>query len=156
MYTHNILRINYTTYDIRRAQDTINPNTHHRNIMVLADGDDADGHPFLYGCVLGVYHINVIYTGPGMSDYHARRLEFVWVGWYDHIKPYGSWSACTLDQLRFPAEGGYDFIDPADVIRSCHVIPAFAQGESDVNGQGNAETANANLARGWNRYYINR
>jgi hypothetical protein len=122
--------------------------------MVLADQDNADSHPFLYGCVLGVYHLNVIYIGPGMLDYRARRLEFVWVRWYDQIEPYGSWSACTLDQLCFPAEGGYDFINPADIIRGCHVVPAFSQGKSDTNRRGNA--AHANFARGWNRYYINR
>jgi hypothetical protein len=123
--------------------------------MVLADGDDAESHPFLYGCVLGVYHVNVIYTGPGMLDYRARRLEFVWVRWYDHIKPHGSWSTRTLDQLDFPGEGGYDFIDPANIMRGCHIIPAFAQGRSGTNRQGNTEATHAHL-RGWNRYYINR
>jgi hypothetical protein len=33
-YCHNIMRINYTTYDIRRKQDTINPATPHRNVIV--------------------------------------------------------------------------------------------------------------------------
>jgi hypothetical protein len=28
MYKHALLRVNYTTYDVRRAQDVINPNTH--------------------------------------------------------------------------------------------------------------------------------
>jgi hypothetical protein len=121
--------------------------------MVLADGEDAESHPFLYGCVLGVYHVNVIYISPGMVDYRPRRVEFVWVHWYDHIKPYGSWTGRTLDQLHFPGEGAYDFIDPADIVRGCHIIPAFAQGKCDMNGRGSAEAAH--LARGWNKYYIN-
>jgi hypothetical protein len=36
MYRHNMMRINYTTYNVRRAQDTINPNTNHCNVMLLS------------------------------------------------------------------------------------------------------------------------
>lgn len=28
IYHHRVCRINYTTYDVRRAQDSINPRTH--------------------------------------------------------------------------------------------------------------------------------
>ncbi|OJA16859.1 hypothetical protein AZE42_09971 [Rhizopogon vesiculosus] len=35
IYHHNLIRFNYTTYDIRRAQDVINPKTPHCNIMLL-------------------------------------------------------------------------------------------------------------------------
>lgn len=73
MYTHNILHVNYTTYDVRRARDTINPKTSHCDALFLAENgddlDDLDTHPFLYGRILGIYHVNVIYNGPGMLNY---------------------------------------------------------------------------------------
>lgn len=85
MYKHCITRFNYTSYDIRRAQDTVNARTSHCNVMVLAD-DDGDESPssgpashFLYARVLGTYHVNVIYVGPGSVDFTAHRLEFLWV-----------------------------------------------------------------------------
>jgi hypothetical protein len=58
MYSHSIMRINYTMYDVRRGQDTINPNTDHCNVMVLADGHDSDAetHTFHYAHVLRIYH----------------------------------------------------------------------------------------------------
>jgi hypothetical protein len=67
---------------VRRGTDIINPGTSHCNIMLLADNADAaDGssnlHHILYARVLGVYHANVIYTGSGMRDYEARRLNFL-------------------------------------------------------------------------------
>jgi hypothetical protein len=37
MYNHRIVRFNYTTYDVRRSQDVINPRTSHCDIMLLAD-----------------------------------------------------------------------------------------------------------------------
>ena len=40
-YRHNLMRLNYTTYDIRRAQDIVNPSTSHCNIMLLADHVDS-------------------------------------------------------------------------------------------------------------------
>jgi len=80
MYLHNIMRINYTTYDVRRAQDSINPRTNHRDIMLLSHrDDDTPHHEYEYARVIGIYHVNVVYTGPGMLDYRARRLDFLWV-----------------------------------------------------------------------------
>jgi len=63
--------------------------------MLLANRSDAspeslDSHHFLYARVLGAYHANVIYTGPGIRDYNARRFDFLWVRWYEVVKQTGS------------------------------------------------------------------
>src|SRR5882724_2799745 len=80
IYRHQLARFNYTTYDIRRAQDVINPGTSHCDIMMLAtrnvETNSEPNHPFMYARVLGIYHANVVYTGEGMVDYQARRFEF--------------------------------------------------------------------------------
>jgi hypothetical protein len=49
LYLHKTLRINYTTYDVRHSQDTLNPRTH-ADIMILSqeDQEDSDGHPYWY------------------------------------------------------------------------------------------------------------
>ncbi|KAK0498197.1 hypothetical protein EDD18DRAFT_1013578, partial [Armillaria luteobubalina] len=49
IYSHQILRINYTTYDVWRNQDSINPCTC-SDIMMLAceDSPDDQSHPYLY------------------------------------------------------------------------------------------------------------
>src|ERR1700720_1806104 len=36
IYSAKVLRVNYTTYDVRRDQDSMNPNTERRDIMVLS------------------------------------------------------------------------------------------------------------------------
>ena len=159
IYRHKIMRINYTTYDVRRKQDTINPATPHRNIMVLADSSDSSDHPFLYGRVIGIFHANVVYTGFRTVDYRPRRLEFLWVRWYelDPNVPAGSWTCGTLDRLRFPpmAEpGAFGFIDPSDVVRACHIIPAFASGKRYGDGRGLSRCAMD--SDDWNSYYLMR
>src|SRR5262245_15169744 len=69
MYRHHLARFNYTTYDVRRAQDVVNPGTSHRDIMLLANSGAIDSdldHPFLYARILSIYHVNIIYMGDGM------------------------------------------------------------------------------------------
>jgi hypothetical protein len=52
MYQHNIIQVNYTTYDIRQAQDTVNPKTNHHNIMLLSRNENGEcnstTHPYQY------------------------------------------------------------------------------------------------------------
>src|ERR1700733_15574392 len=86
MYRHSILRVNYTTYDVRRAQDTINHRTNHCDIMLLsATGDNPTAHPYRYARVLGIYHVNLIYNEPTVQCYQVRRMEFLWVRYFELI-----------------------------------------------------------------------
>jgi hypothetical protein len=168
MYNHRLFRINYTTYDIRREQDVVNPGTSHCNIMLLAE--QASGvHPFLYARVLGIYHANVIYVGPGMVDYNPMRFEFLWIRWYQLREPAcgplrNGQESYALDQLSFlPVTNpeAFGFVDPADVLRSCHILPRFAGGRRYPNSQ-NQDSDDIGLSRcardrqDWNSYYVGR
>ena len=161
-YSHALLRINYTTYDLRHENDSINPRTDHCNIMLLAQNDgsgSATSHPFCYARVLGIYHANIILTGPESSDYQSRRLEFLWVRWLEllEIAPAAGFEDCSLDKGRFvptDLEDAFGFVDPADVLRSCHLVPAFADGQQRVDGI--ATSRNSRDSDEWKHYYINR
>ena len=65
MYLHKVVRLNYTTYDMRRGQDTINPRTH-PNIMLLAHEDDEEAgeQPYWYARVLSVFHVHAHLASP--------------------------------------------------------------------------------------------
>jgi hypothetical protein len=163
VYHHQLCRFHFTTYDVRRGSDTINPSTARCNIMLLADNadvvdDSSTGHPFLYARVLGVYHANIVYTGPGMHDYQARRLDFLWVRWYEVVDPdTAGWSSSRLDSVRFPPMNGEDafgFVDPKDVLRTCHIIPNFAKGKRHADGVGVSRCAKD--AGDYCQYYIGR
>jgi len=161
MYQHNLFRVNYTTYDIRRGQDVMNPSTSHHNVMVLANTEDdesASAHPFRYARVLGVFHVNVVYVGHGMVDYQPHRLEFLWVRWYENSGvTRNGWFDQKLDRIRFPPMAGQDafgFIDPLDVLRGCHVVPAFSKGRQHYDGRGISRCAKD--SGDWVQYYVNR
>jgi hypothetical protein len=158
MYRHNIARFNYTTYDVRRAQDVLNPRTSHCNIMALSANDtEHRGHRFTYGKVLGIYHVNVIHVGSGMTDYTPQRMEFLWVRWYQPVSQVSSWESSTLDRVKFPPlndEHSFDFVDPEDVLRGCHIIPCFAKRRRHPDGLG--VSACAEDKSDWFEYYVNR
>ncbi len=173
IYQHKLARFYYTTYDVRRSEDVVNPNTPHCNIMLLANTEINDPdpdlstravvHPFLYGRVIAIYHANVIYTGPGMRDYDAMRFDFLRVRWFQVDQPQGrdryrsSWKTLRLDRLSFPPmaeQGSFGFVDPSLVLRSCHLIPAFSLGKARLDGIG--LSAIAKDSKDWKSYYVNR
>ena len=155
IYRHQIARFHYTTYDVRRGQDVIHPNTSHCNIMLLAaDNGVVEEHThYLYARVLGIYHTNVVYTGEGSTGYNPRRMEFLWVRWYTHAQFPKSY---RFESLSFPpmaSEGSFGFVDPADVLRGCHIIPAFSSGRAHSDGRGLSRSAVD--SNDWKRYYVN-
>ena len=163
IYHHNLTRFHFTTYDVRRGTDIINPGTSRCNIMLLADNPDATDsslnlHHFLYARVLGAYHVNVVYTGPGMRDYQARRLDFLWVRWYETVDAASSgWSKSKLDSVRFPpmnAEDAFGFVDPNDVLRGCHMMPNLAKGKRHADGVGISRCAKD--GKDYHCYYVGR
>lgn len=144
LYFHNTMRINYTTYDIRRAQDTININSARRDIMVLSksdnmDGaDDADDSPFIYARILGIFHVNAIQIGTATPDYTPQRFDLLWVRWFKKITT-GSWKKHKLECISFPPmanDCSFGFLDPNDVVRACHIVPAFSSGVRHPDSQG--------------------
>jgi hypothetical protein len=158
LYAHQIMRINYTTYDVRRAQDTINPRTSHCDVMVLADDEvENANHPFLYARVIRIFHVNVVYTGPGMLDYRPRKFNVLWVRWFERASTTCGWMSRSLDCLHFPAmssEYAFGFLDPAQVLRGCQIIPGFSKGPRYADGRGLSECARDQ--HDWRSYYTNR
>lgn len=137
--------------------------------------ETSNRHRFLYGRVLGIFHVNVVYNGPGAPDNEPRRFDVLWIRWYDLLEAEETNKAVrrsaragprpteklitppSLDRLSFrpwDTEDAIDFLDPAQVIRGCHIIPAFSAGKSFSNGVGTSKLARD--SDDWNLYYISR
>jgi hypothetical protein len=162
IYKHKLMRMNYTRYDVRRAEDVIHTGTTgHCNVMVLNPDwealDTSDDHPFWYARVLGIYHANVMYIGKDWTDYSPHRIEFLWVWWYELRNGNNNWSTRHLDRVSFPPmvdENSFGFIDPDDVLRSCHIIPVLGDGMARQDGVGLSYCAQDHSV--WKSYVINR
>ena len=65
-------------------------------------------------------------------------MEFLWVHWYelDTLDLLGGWGSNRLDQLQFfsmDKEDTFGFLDPNNILRAAHVIPAFKAGKCSPN-----------------------
>ncbi|KJA13341.1 hypothetical protein HYPSUDRAFT_209627 [Hypholoma sublateritium FD-334 SS-4] len=130
------------------------------------DSDPLDNnavHPYLYGRVIGIYHVNIVYTGPGMKGYEAMRFDFLHVRWFqlDLVQPRGrsncAWTSLHLDRLSFPPMAGrasLGFVDPSLILRGCHLIPAYSLGKARSDGIGISKMLKD--AKDWKYYYVNR
>lgn len=128
IYAVQTMQVHYTTYDLRREYDTINPRTH-GDVMVLS-GEIAPSHPYWYARVLGVFHMEVWLNTGGQPV--KRHLEVLWVRWLATLQNYKSGiNHARLPKIAFVEESDPDafgFLDPGQVIRGAHLIPAFASG----------------------------
>lgn len=173
IYQHAIVQLNYTTYDCRRGQDTLNSSTTRRDLMCLRREDEPDSGAdttvaapkFLYGHLLGVFHVNIVYTGPGMLDHRPRRFDILWVRWYEPLLPTvldsTIWTTRRLGRLSLvplsdPA--ACDFVDPSDVVRAAHIIPRFSTGKRYGDHDLQSGRLFSKWARDqdeWKEYFVN-
>lgn len=132
IYRHRRLRVNYTTYDVRRSQDSVNSQKR-RDIMVISNNRDNGAHPYWYARVLGVFHCTAQHHTLEGASAGWKRVEFLWVRWYtDPVEAWG-WVAKRLPRLRFVSHDepdAFGFVNPANVIRCAHIIPAFVYGRT--------------------------
>ena len=152
MYMHKVMRVNYTGYDMRQGQDSIN-SRNHANIMTLSR-EDTD-HPFEYGRVIGIFHVDVgINEGPSRA---SVSKEVLWVRWYRRDSTYrAGFKRKRLHRLAFLPEDdpkAFGFLDPDEVIRAAHLIPAFRHGATEERGEslGRAEGEGDD----WQYFYVN-
>ncbi|EIW80784.1 hypothetical protein CONPUDRAFT_33177, partial [Coniophora puteana RWD-64-598 SS2] len=92
---------------------------------------------FWYARVLGVYHAKV-FCGTSVGQ-KPERFEFLHVRWFGCDPEWtGGPESLQLDRIGYvPFDGhnkqaspAFGFVDPGDVLRACHLIPAFAVGKT--------------------------
>lgn len=130
MYIHKRMQVNYTSYDMRREQDSINPDGH-ADIMLLAPPSST--HPYLYARVIGIFHVNAYLAN--RDDSEPSALHVLWVRWYTYDERLAwGFKSCRLPRVKFaPLEDEpFGFIAPDQVLRAVHLLPAFAHGASDA------------------------
>lgn len=127
IYRHKKLNIKYNTYDMQEGEDVIYPKGN-PGIMVLSSGGD---HPYLYGRVLDLFHIEAInYRKGSIFGMEPCRLEMVWVQWYELDQKH---EHSGFNSLQYPSLSLYEDVDgdayglvhPDEIIRRVHLIPNF-------------------------------
>ncbi|KIO17436.1 hypothetical protein M407DRAFT_84987, partial [Tulasnella calospora MUT 4182] len=148
IYAHGTAQFNYTTYDIRRGQDTIKPalrftgkenmvepeNSVRSTIMLSADETDGASvrrRRFWYAHVMGIFHCRVRDRTEDSTEW--VQLDILWICWFGADPD----ERCGLKVKRLElvgyvpdtdGPGAFGFVDPNDVVRACHISPAFHHG----------------------------
>jgi hypothetical protein len=158
LYRHKTLQLKYTTYDMQEDKDTMRQ-AKYPGIMVLSDDER---HPYLYGTVIDIFHVNVRNSGPFtlLPDGADATLPMVWVRWFQcdttqgpsgfHSLRYPSVSFCHSDE-----PDAFGLIHPDEIVRAVHLIPRFSLGKTDrylsVPSRGRPVTEESD----WKHYSVN-
>jgi len=142
---------------MRRAQDSVNPRTH-ADIMILSHENDEDEekcHPYWYARVIGIFHANVRHVGPTSRSSDPQKMEFLWVRWFGIDPGYrAGWKARRLHRVGFTVYNSFGFLDPKEVIRGVHLLPAFAHGRTSDYLAPSIARQPSEKREDWVYYYI--
>jgi hypothetical protein len=154
IHFHKTLGVNYTSYDLRRQKDVINP-TSHPDIMVLSCEDGGSAHPFWYARVIKIIHLSVCHQGSA-----PQRMDVLWVRWFGlDADMRGGWSKKRLHGISFipwdEPGAAFGFLDPAQVIRGVHLIPNFPRGRTGSRLPPSIVRPECDGDEDWDGYYVN-
>ncbi|KAL7281044.1 hypothetical protein ACG7TL_004346 [Trametes sanguinea] len=114
---------------------------------------------FWYAQVLGIYHANIIDLRDGLNAL-PKRMEFLFVRWFGHDPEWlAGWAHRRLEQVGFVPDTdseAFGFVNPEDVVRACHLIPAFAEGRTTRLLGWSKIARPSGESDDWERYYVNR
>lgn len=104
-----------------------------RDILLRSyeDEDDSDGHPYRYARLLGIYHARVSSL---RQQYHVGWTSSLFAG--SVVTQFNSGPrSLRLDRISFVPSDSPDpfgFVDPANLLRACHLAPAFVEGKLEI------------------------
>ncbi len=123
------MRVNYTTYDIRRDQleDSLNPRTQ-ADMVLLSQRDDGNAaefaHPCWYVCIIGIFYVYATRAG---DDFYEQRVDFLWILWLGRdMRHKSGFKTRRLPRIGFVPSNDPDafgFLNPRDVVWATHLIP---------------------------------
>jgi hypothetical protein len=124
--------------------------------MVLS-GETKPQHPYWYARVLGIYHMDVLLNVEGPIKEH--QIEVLYVRWMAPLTGHQSGMTCArLPKVAFVEDTDSDafgFLDPAQVIRSAHLIPVFASGRGTTSlRHGKSFARQCGELDDWEAYYV--
>ncbi|KAI6113765.1 hypothetical protein EDD16DRAFT_1124651 [Pisolithus croceorrhizus] len=159
LYHHKVLHVNYTTYDVRRDQDSLNPCTH-ADVVVLSHESEENPHPYWYARIIAIFHLDIRFNGPEVDDHSVKHMDVLLVRWFARDRNFKSgWAARHLPRISFYPQddlaNAFGFIDPNDIIRAVHLIPAYHFGcTKDLLPPSIARHTSEN-DEDWEWYYVN-
>ncbi|KJA20593.1 hypothetical protein HYPSUDRAFT_101131, partial [Hypholoma sublateritium FD-334 SS-4] len=163
IYRHKIMRVNYTTYDVRRGQDSLSSRKRSDVMMLARETDNSESsapsHPFEYARIIGIFHVDVVHQVPGENKPTTTSIETVWVRRFRiDITFSAGFKQKRLHRIEFLPSSDHDafgFVHPDEIIRGAHLIPAFFHGGTDQFLSGVSLVRNEDEVDDYRYFYVN-
>lgn len=129
--------------------------------MLQSPETQEGAEAYWYARVLGIYHANVWLENSQIhSASDIRKMDFLWVRWFGAEPDYhSSFHHCRLPKIGFVEstdEFAFGFVDPANVIRGAHLIPAFSIGKgTDLLPRPDSAARSPGDTEDWLNFYVN-
>ncbi|KAF7426603.1 hypothetical protein PC9H_008972 [Pleurotus ostreatus] len=156
LYLRKVLHVNYTSYDGRRCRDSLNPGKN-SDFITASNEDDgaADQHPLWYGRLVQIFHATVHH--PRLRE--PQEVDFLWVRWFGRDLSFrAGFSKRRLYRIGFVAlddDAAFTFVNPVDIIRAVHILPAFHYGLTQVDEISPVADATETKNQGkWQFFYV--
>ncbi|KAH7920814.1 hypothetical protein BV22DRAFT_980352, partial [Leucogyrophana mollusca] len=93
-------------------------------------------HPYWYARVIKILHVMARHTGDASaSESEDHQMDVLFVRWFGRdTRTRTGFASKRLPRIGFlqgDTSEAFGFLDPDQVIRGAHVIPAFAYGQTD-------------------------
>ncbi|KAJ7196540.1 hypothetical protein GGX14DRAFT_312666, partial [Mycena pura] len=126
-------------------------------IMIASqDPDTIDDNRFSYAQVIGIFHARASIISQNKAP---EPIQFLWVRWFVHDTSYRfGWEARRLPRVEFmPSDhpDTFTFLDPDDVVRGVHLIPAFFHGRTKELLPRSVARYDEEDEEDWRYYYVN-
>jgi hypothetical protein len=156
---------------------TLQPCKHgsHSDSESADDQSESIPFPYRFGRIIGVFHAKVLYNIPGLGTASGltqnqlrepQHIEFLFVRWFttaaagttdQHYR--GGWKSRRLHRITFvdgDDDAAFGFLDPQDIIRGVHLIPAFNDGRTvDLLPPSAIARPRSSDHEDWKYFYVN-
>ena len=157
------MQVNYTTYDVRRGQDSLSSRKRSDIMMLSRESNNnesvAPSHPFEYARIIGIFHIDVVHHVPGEDRPTTTSIEIIWIRRFRLDTRYSAgFKQKRFYRLEFiPSTDpdAFGFVHPDEIIRGAHLIPAFHYGGTDQFLSGVSIARNEDEYDDYRYFYVN-
>jgi hypothetical protein len=129
LYVHKTLRIHYTTYDLQRSSDYLNPST---DAHAIVRTDEEAGYKHRYCRIILVFHVLV--RDAKHPERGEKRRDVCFVRWLRPAEDFKSgFEIMKPPRVEFfdkDDASAFGFINPKNIIRRVHM-----QNDGDVTTQ---------------------